>query len=382
MVSGSIVRRTLAAVAAILAVWLGLGAASAASAEVPTTGVVVQAYDDTHDTGWSRDPTTEHGPPATCELHSAHAVDDRSHGVSARPDTDTPPLRTIFDDSAALVQVAAVVATTDEQVGRSGGAPTSLAPSDVAANAGVRTCLNSFTAETLVLMADGTRKPIKDVKLGDKVMATDPETGETGPRKVVDLIRHGGLHTMVAVRLSDGSTIDATDRHPFWVESRGEWVDAIDLQPGDVVVTADGDRLTVESLGISEQDLTAYNLTVEGLHTYFVGAEDVLVHNAACPTGLRGASDGLTSVFGGGSVRSRFIAYIRSGLLDNGFTQGLSNNKSGYRFINGTGEEVRIMSRGGQRDIRVRNADGNWLDEFGHVARDRAGSHDIFVYSR
>jgi len=78
------------------------------------------------------------------------------------------------------------------------------------------------------------KKPIKDVKLGDEVMATDPETGETGPRKVLDLIRHGGLHTMVAARLSDGSAIDATDRHPFWVESRGEWVDAIDLQPGDV----------------------------------------------------------------------------------------------------------------------------------------------------
>ncbi len=38
-------------------------------------------------------------------------------------------------------------------------------------------CLtNSFTGDTLVLMADGTRKPIKDVKLGDKVMATDPIT--------------------------------------------------------------------------------------------------------------------------------------------------------------------------------------------------------------
>lgn len=153
-------------------------------------------------------------------------------------------------------------------------------------------------------MADGSRRPIKDVKLGDKVMATDPETGETGPRKVIDLIRHGGQHTMVAVRLSDGSTIDATDRHPCWVGNRGEWVDAIDLNPGDVVIAAYGDRLSVESLGISEKDLTAYNLTVEGLHTYFVGAEDVLVRNAACPTGLRGASDGPTSVLGGGSIEA------------------------------------------------------------------------------
>lgn len=40
------------------------------------------------------------------------------------------------------------------------------------------------------------------------------------------------------------------------------------------------------------------------------------------------------------------------------------------------------MSRGGQWDIRVQKADGNWLDEFGNVAKDRAGSHGIFVYSR
>lgn len=38
---------------------------------------------------------------------------------------------------------------------------------------------NSFTPGTKVLMADGSSKPIEDVKLGDKIFATDPETGET-----------------------------------------------------------------------------------------------------------------------------------------------------------------------------------------------------------
>jgi hypothetical protein len=114
--------------------------------------------------------------------------------------------------------------------------------------------VNSFTGDTLVLMADGTKKPIRDVKLGDKVMARDAETGEIVPRKVVDLIRHGGLHTMVVVRLADGTTIDATDQHPFWVESRRAWVDAIDLIPGDQVLTADGRRITVESVSIRGDD--------------------------------------------------------------------------------------------------------------------------------
>ena len=158
-----------------------------------------------------------------------------------------------------------------------------------AREAAAKACrLNSFTGDTLVLMADGTKKPIKDVRLGDRVMATDPLTGTSGPRNVIDLIRHSGPHTMVTVRLVDGSTIEATDQHPFWVESQKGWVDAIDLKSGDIVVDADGDRLTIASLGISERDLTAYNLTVVDLHTYYAGDDSVLVHNAG---GMDGCSD-------------------------------------------------------------------------------------------
>ena len=142
--------------------------------------------------------------------------------------------------------------------------------------------VNSFTGDTLFLMADGTKKPIRDVKLGDEVVAADPETGKPLPRKVVDLIRHRGWHTMVAVRLADGTAIDATDHHPFWDASRGTWVDAIDLEPGSVVIDANDDRLTVASLVVSEQDLTAYNLIVAHLHTYHAGDDSILVHNATC----------------------------------------------------------------------------------------------------
>ncbi|MEZ5192622.1 MAG: Hint domain-containing protein [Nocardioides sp.] len=153
-------------------------------------------------------------------------------------------------------------------------------------------CLNSFTGTTLVLMADGSKKPIKDVKLGDWVMAKDSETGEQHPEKVIRLIHHSGLHTMVAVHLADGSTVDATDHHPFWVESRHAWVDAIDLRVGDVVENAAGQSVVVSGVGIRAEDLTAYNLTVENVHTYFAGDDDVLVHNAGCdPSDLRGLSN-------------------------------------------------------------------------------------------
>ncbi|MBO0609208.1 RHS repeat-associated core domain-containing protein [Myceligenerans salitolerans] len=139
---------------------------------------------------------------------------------------------------------------------------------------------NSFDAGTLVLMADGSRKPIEDVEVGDLVLASDPVTGEQGARRVTDLIRHGGVHTMVDVGFADGGQVDATDEHPFWVVSEDAWVDAIDLEAGDLVLTAEGSTLRATSVDVSRYDVTAYNLTIADLHTYHVTADDVLVHNA------------------------------------------------------------------------------------------------------
>ncbi len=281
--------RMLAAVAALVALfatWLAIPQVAIA-ADTSPSAAVTYTYAGHPSTIQAPYSTTERGPPTNYDYaHHGAPVNHGSHNALARSsETSTAPTTT--DTARAfLARAAEATPTTRGHAEVVDGDLSSLQGSQVAANSGrvvANACrTNSFTGDTLVLMADGSRKPIKDVKLGDEVIATDPETGESGPRKVTDLIRHGGLHTMVALRLSDGSTIDATDQHPFWVESRGEWVDAIDLRPGDIVLTADGHRLTVASLGISEQDLTAYNLTVADLHTYFAGESAVLVHNTGC----------------------------------------------------------------------------------------------------
>ncbi|MEO3862862.1 RHS repeat-associated core domain-containing protein [Acrocarpospora sp. B8E8] len=51
------------------------------------------------------------------------------------------------------------------------------------ANAIAKSCRlsNSFVPGTQVLMADGTHKPIEQIKIGDRVVATDPITGKTEP---------------------------------------------------------------------------------------------------------------------------------------------------------------------------------------------------------
>ncbi|WP_212908495.1 RHS repeat-associated core domain-containing protein [Streptomyces sp. TS71-3] len=160
-------------------------------------------------------------------------------------------------------------------------------------------CLpNSFTGDTPVLMADGTRKPIKDVRVGDKVAATDPETGESGPRTVTTLIKGTGSKHLTEITVAtygpgtpggfgDGksSTLTATDGHPFWVPALHQWVQASDLKAGQWLQTSAGTWIQITAVGHRTQQATVYNLTVDGLHTYYVlaGKAPVLVHNSSCP---------------------------------------------------------------------------------------------------
>ncbi|RYJ22027.1 Rhs-family protein [Streptomyces sp. L-9-10] len=149
-------------------------------------------------------------------------------------------------------------------------------------------CKNSFTGDTPVLMADGTRKPIKDVRVGDKVLATDPETGESGPREVSTLIQGSGDKALtditVAAATEDGrpAKITATDGHPFWLPEVKEWTDAGDLRPGQWLRTSSGTWAQITAISHRTRSTAVYNLTVDDLHTYYAlaGATPVLVHNS------------------------------------------------------------------------------------------------------
>jgi len=77
-------------------------------------------------------------------------------------------------------------------------------------------------------------------------------------------------------------TFHATGDHPWLVHSRG-WVDTIDLHRGDRIDTASADDLTVVGLTVTPRVERTYNLTVEGWHTFLIGEDRAVVHNA-CPT--------------------------------------------------------------------------------------------------
>ncbi|MER6998463.1 polymorphic toxin-type HINT domain-containing protein [Streptomyces sp. NPDC000410] len=153
-----------------------------------------------------------------------------------------------------------------------------------------------FLAGTDVLMADGSTEDIEDIELGDEVLATDPETGERGPRKVTRLIvtEDDKQFNKLSIATDGGvETLTATHEHPFWSPSERRWVEASELEPGMTLLTDAGGTVIVTANLPFLRHARTYNLTVDDLHTYYVlaGETPVLVHNSGgCIPALRGWS--------------------------------------------------------------------------------------------
>ena len=137
-----------------------------------------------------------------------------------------------------------------------------------------------FIAGTLVLTEDGNRV-IEEVEVGDYVWAADPKTGELARKQVVQLFRNQAEElTHVFVQ---GEEIICTPGHPFYSPQYG-WIDACELETGDILVLPDGNYVLVEYTYTEQlnEPVAIYNFEVQDFHTYFVGNCSILVHNRNC----------------------------------------------------------------------------------------------------
>ena len=134
-----------------------------------------------------------------------------------------------------------------------------------------------FIAGTSVFTENGY-KNIEEIKPGDKVWATNPETGETELKKVVRTFVNE-TNELVYVCVNNEEIV-TTPEHPFYVSNYG-WIGAIDLRAGDRLVLINGEHTVVEKVQheILENPIKVYNFEVEDFHTYYVGNTGVLVHN-------------------------------------------------------------------------------------------------------
>ena len=82
---------------------------------------------------------------------------------------------------------------------------------------------------------------------------------------------------------------------------------------------------------------------------------------------LKNASSGLRALFdASGNLSTTSMIGVRSTLREHGFTMRLADNKKGYLMFNGLGEEVRLMRGQNGWYMRIKNADGNYLDHLGN----------------
>ncbi|GIH05598.1 hypothetical protein Rhe02_36650 [Rhizocola hellebori] len=88
----------------------------------------------------------------------------------------------------------------------------------------------------------------------------------------------------------DGNIVETTEDHPFWNDTDKQWQRVDRFDTGDTVLADDGRKIVVRGI-LNKLDsprpaynftVPAYNLTVAGIHTYYVitGNTSALVHNS------------------------------------------------------------------------------------------------------
>ncbi|MEV0269540.1 polymorphic toxin-type HINT domain-containing protein, partial [Hamadaea sp. NPDC050747] len=186
---------------------------------------------------------------------------------------------------------------------------------------------HSFQPGTRVVMADGSTKAIKDVKVGDEVLATDPASGKTTAKPVTVLHKNADTDladvTVRDTKTGKSSTVHTTQHHPFWSVAAKDWVDASALKPGDRLRDVAG-RTTQIVVAVKTWTGLAdmRDLTVAEVHTYYViaGAAPVLVHNCG--------GDDFTDLYHGTSAQA--AASIRANGVDTGYSSRPMDFGSGF----------------------------------------------------
>lgn len=132
-----------------------------------------------------------------------------------------------------------------------------------------------FAAGTLVATEHGLR-PIEALEIGDRVWALGQATARDGLKPVTRII--SSKTTNIILLTVEDTVIETTSEHPFWVLNKG-WILASDLVVGDGIRNRNGDVLTIQKQRTLHAPTIVFNFEVDEFHTYFVGTQEILVHN-------------------------------------------------------------------------------------------------------
>jgi RHS repeat-associated protein len=301
---------------------------------------------------------------------------------------------------------------------------------------------HSFAGNTPILMADGTSKPIDQVKVGDRVQNSVPgqsgDQAHTVQRVIVTTSDHDFVDVTVAPvggsasaahgsaarstlvkpgRLkkavltvaaaatvatgifapaasaaegdsgaatdlaAHGATLTTTFHHPFYDQTQAAFVDAENLRVADTLQTPTG-AAVVTGVHLYYSTQTTYDLTIDGLHTYYVmaGAAPVLVHNnnGVCdvPTlkgyakQIREAGDHPASV----NQRTIAVGQDEAGNLTAGSSNGFDSGQREVADSLGIRRVPTLADQHAEENLLSENEGSMWpLKRVGTDARDPCG---------
>ncbi|MCR4937141.1 MAG: HINT domain-containing protein [Lachnospiraceae bacterium] len=229
------------------------------------------------------------------------------------------------------------------------GAVTGAVTGGVSGSAKCITRSHCFIAGTLIVTADGYKK-IEDIRTGDRVLSADEENGEISIKSVVQTFINE-TDELIHLQVGDEELV-TTPGHPFFIYGHG-FEYAGNLRAGDILVNVNGDKVVLEKVQheILESPVKVYNFEVEDFHTYFVGEEELLVHNAC-----------------GNTTKSSATNHGAKRILERGFTRekitDIVENYS-HKLYQPGGRVVYAKKVGNYYDVIIMNSDGEIITAVG-----------------
>jgi hypothetical protein len=131
-------------------------------------------------------------------------------------------------------------------------------------------------------MADGSSKPIEEIKVGDEVLAYNEKTAATEKNKVTKLLVHDNVKQYLIIN----GNLKVTPEHRFYTE--GKWKRIGVLKVSDKLLKHDGTTQEITSIAKVKlkEKIKVYNFAVTPSRTYF--AAGFLVHNSKQSSSMEG----------------------------------------------------------------------------------------------
>jgi hypothetical protein len=140
-----------------------------------------------------------------------------------------------------------------------------------------------FLAGTKVVTLKGYTD-IDKIKVGDIVLSYNEETKSNEYQIVTKLFVHNPNEiddNLITISFDDNTTLKVTSAHRFYIkrDENNSWIPAEELKVGDQVMYSNHDYHTITDISTTELEDTVYNISVANNHNYFVGDQQILVHN-------------------------------------------------------------------------------------------------------